>query len=351
MKIVELILSEDELSAGVEAISIVEEPAIEEDFVALKNQEGKEYKFAEVDKEKKILVGALLVPNRPIYRQDSEGEEYYIYFSRDTVLKASQMFLKNGYQANSTLEHEDKINGLTLVESWIVDDPEMDKSKLYGMNLPKGTWAGTVKVDNEDIWNEYVKTGKVKGFSIEGYFADKAERPKEALPEELSKDEQAQNVLDQLHEMLLTFQETGKVCLESYSDYPSGVKNNAKRALEWADKNGWGSCGTPVGKRRANQLAKGQPISVETIKRMAGFLNRHRGNYKDKNSYDDGCGSLMYDAWGGKAGLRWANKKLNELDMSAMEILKKPCWDGYEQIGTKMKDGKEVPNCVPIKRK
>jgi len=349
MKIVELILSEEELNTGVEAISIVEEPAIEEDFVALKNQ--KEYKFAEVDKEKKILVGPLLIPNKPIYRQEGNDEGYYIYFSRDTVLKASQMFLKNGNQSKSTLEHEEKLNGLTLVESWIVEDPEMDKTKLYGMSLPKGTWAGTVKVDNNEIWQDYVKTGKVKGFSIEGYFADKAERPKELIPEQMSKEEQAQVTIDKLHEMIMTFQETGNVELESYSDYPSGVKNNAKRVVEWTEKNGWGSCGTSVGKTRASQIANGRPLSVSTIKRMASYLTRHRKDLDASTSYSDGCGKLMYDAWGGKAALRWAESKLNELGLSAMEVLKKPCWDGYEQIGTKKKNGKEVPNCVPIKRK
>lgn len=347
MEIIELILSDEELASGVEAISVVEEPAIEEDFVALKSQE---YKFAEADKEKKILVGALLIPNKPIFRKDGD-KEYYIYFSRKTVLKASQMFLKAGNQSNSTLEHEEVIKGLTLVESWIVEDPEMDKSKLYNMSLPKGTWVGTVKVDNDDIWDNYVKTGKVKGFSIEGYFADKAERPKELIPEELSAEQEADLIVDQLHEMILTFKETGKVELESYSDYPSGVKNNAKRALEWAEKNGWGSCGTGVGKQRANQLANGKPISVSTIKRMASYLQRHAKDLDASKSYEDGCGKLMYDSWGGKAGLRWAESKLNELGLSSMEILKKPCWDGYEQIGTKMEGGKEVPNCVPIKRK
>ena len=347
MDIIELILSEDELASGVEAISVVEDPAIEADFVALKSQE---YKFAEADVEKKILVGPLLIPNKPIFRKDDD-KEYYIYFSRKTVRQASQMFLKAGNQSKSTLEHQEAIDGLTLVESWIVEDPEMDKSKLYNMSLPKGTWVGTVKVDNEDIWQNYVKTGKVKGFSIEGYFADKAERPKEALPEELSKEQEAELVLDQLHEMILTFQETGNIELESYSDYPSGVKNNAKRALEWAEENGWGSCGTGVGKQRANQLAKGKPISVSTIKRMASYLTRHAKDLDKSTSYSDGCGKLMYDSWGGKAALRWANSKLNELGLSAMEVLKKPCWEGYEQIGFKTKDGKKVPNCVPIKRK
>ena len=175
MKIIELILDEEQDDIGVDAISIVESPAIESDFVALKNQE---IKLAEVDKEKKILMGALLIPNKPIYRNGGEGE-YYIYFSKDTIVKASQMFLQNGKQSNSTLEHNQALNGLTLVESWIVEDKVKDKTALYGLDVPVGTWMGSVKVNNEDVWNEYVKTNKVKGFSIEGYFADKMETPKD----------------------------------------------------------------------------------------------------------------------------------------------------------------------------
>mgnify|MGYP006086393305 FL=1 len=175
MKIIELILDEEQDDIGVDAISIVESPAIESDFVALKNQE---IKLAEVDKEKKILMGALLIPNKPIYRNGGEGE-YYIYFSKDTIVKASQMFLQNGKQSNSTLEHDEVLNGLTLVESWITESKEQDKSAMYGLDVPVGTWMGSVKVNNEDVWNEYVKTNKVKGFSIEGYFADKMETPKD----------------------------------------------------------------------------------------------------------------------------------------------------------------------------
>ena len=180
MKIIELILDE-ESELGIEAISVVENPAIEEDFIALKSQE---IKLAEIDGEKKILMGALLVPNKPIYRRNGE-DEYYIYFSKDTVEKASQMYLMQGNQNNSTLEHQYELNGLSLVESWIVEDKVHDKSVKYGMDLPIGTWVGSVKVNNDKVWNEFVKTGKVKGFSIEGYFADKMERPKEPIKEEV----------------------------------------------------------------------------------------------------------------------------------------------------------------------
>jgi len=182
MKIVELILDEEQEESGIEAISIVESPAIESDFVALKNEE---VKLAEISKEKRILLGALLIPNKPIYRNGSEGD-YYIFFSKDTISKASQMYLRNGYQNNSTLEHSKDLKGLTLVESWIVEDEVQDKSRKYGLNVPVGTWMGAVKVNNEEVWNEYVRTNKVKGFSIEGYFADKMEAPKEAVKEDMS---------------------------------------------------------------------------------------------------------------------------------------------------------------------
>ena len=183
MKIIELILDEEQDEIGVDAISIVESPAIESDFVALKNEE---IKLAEVDKDKRILMGALLIPNKPIYRNSEEGE-YYIYFSKETIVKASQMFLQNGNQSNSTLEHNKVLDGLTLVESWIVES-EQDKSRHYGLNVPVGTWMGSVKVNNSKIWKDYVKTKKVKGFSIEGYFADKMEQTKKMAKEDMEAD-------------------------------------------------------------------------------------------------------------------------------------------------------------------
>ena len=106
---------------------------------------------------------------------------------------------------------------------------------------------------------------------------------------------------------------------ESISDYPQGVRSNAQKVLDFVDKNGWGSCGTGVGKQRANQLAKGEPISIETIQRMANYLTRHAKDLESSTTYNDGCGKLMYDAWGGKAGLRWAKSKLKELNLSDEE--------------------------------
>jgi len=329
MKLIELILDDDE-AIGVEAISVVENPAIESDFVALKTQE---IKLAEIDKEKRLLMGALLIPKKPIYRKSGE-DEYYIFFSEKTVAKASQMYLQNGNQSNSTLEHNSELQGLTLVESWIVEDKQKDKTALYGLDVPVGTWMGSVKVENEDVWNNYVKTGKVKGFSIEGYFADKMERPNEELKEHLMQYPHTMyNPKTGASVKIMTKEEHDKYTkkgwthskpkqyeeeLASYTDYPQGATNNAKRALAWVEKNGWGSCGEATGKNRANQLAKREPISRDTIARMASF-KRHQ-QHKDV-PYSEGCGGLMWDAWGGTAGVNWAIRKLDELEK--LEQLKK----------------------------
>lgn len=177
MKVIELIIDETMELSGIDAISIVESPAIEENWVALNKQEPKEYKFAEVSKEKRIIMGALLVPEKQIYRRDEEEGEYMIWFSKDTIRQCMELFFKNGNQSNATFEHLETITGLTMVESWIVEDEKIDKSNLYNLGAKVGTWMGTIKVDNDVIWNDFIKTGLVKGFSIEGYFADKAITP------------------------------------------------------------------------------------------------------------------------------------------------------------------------------
>ena len=124
-------------------------------------------------------MGAVLIPNKPIYRKEGETE-FYLYFSKDTVRRASELFMINGFQSNTTLEHQVPVKGLTMVESWIVESAEHDKSKAFDLSVPVGTWMASIKVENDDVWNDFVKTGEVRGFSIEGYF-------KPELREELSK--------------------------------------------------------------------------------------------------------------------------------------------------------------------
>ena len=303
MRIIELLIDEDALLSGIEAISIVDKPAIEENFIALKEQT--KVNLAEIDKEKRILMGAALIPNKNIYRTDGE-DEYYIYFSDDTVRKASELFLMRGNQNKSTLEHEAELNGLTVVESWIVEDEVHDKSRKYGLDMPVGTWMVSMKVNNEEVWENYVKTGLVKGFSIEGYFTDKLEMSK--MGDDINENE-ATEILFEIQDFL----DSKKYELKTFNDYPESVSNNAKKVLKYVDENGWGSCGTAVGKRRASQLASKCNLTVSTIKRMYSFLSRHKSDLEASKSYSDGCGKLMYDAWGGLSALSWSRSKLRGL--------------------------------------
>ena len=313
MDIIELFIDENDDVSGIEAVSIVENPAIEEDFVALKNQE---FKFAEVNKEKRILMGAALIPNKPIYRR-SEENEYYIYFSRDTVRKASELFFIRGNHNKSTLEHQMPLEGLVAVESWIVENKDKDKSSHYGMDMPLGTWMLSMKVLNDDVWNNYVKTGKVKGFSIEGYFADRMERPKEPiadLQEELSAIEEAEAefMLSQIKAVIKNDKRLKKgkrTEMETFSDYPQSVSNNAKRGIE-LNKKVNNKCATQVGKVRAKQLADRKPISMETIKRMFSYLSRAEEFYDGSDT--EACGTISYLLWGGKSAKTWAESKIKQ---------------------------------------
>jgi hypothetical protein len=306
IKVIELIIDEENEISGIDAISIVDDPAIQEDFIMLSSQE---VKLAEVDQEKKILMGPALIPNKKIYRRSGE-DEYYIYFSEDTVRKASELFLTKGYQNNATLEHDGDLDGLSVVESWIIDDTNQDKSRKYGFDLPNGTWMVSMKVYDDSVWSDYVKTGKVKGFSIEGHFADAMERPQEQLPEYGDEELEALSLIEELTEAM-------EVELRTYNDYPKAARENAQKVLDWRLRYGRDEVKgmTRVGWRRANQLAKGQKISRSTIARMASF-NRHRRNatidpdlrgtpWKD-------AGYVAWLGWGGTEGVNWAIRKMKQ---------------------------------------
>jgi len=311
MDIVELFIDEEDEISGIEAVSIVENPAIEEDFIALKNHE---VKFAEVNKEKRILMGAALIPNKPIYRRN-EDKEYYIYFSRDTVRKASELFFIKGNYNKSTLEHGKALSGLVAVESWLVEDSKKDKSAAYGMDMPVGTWMLSMKVQNDDVWENYVKTGKVKGFSIEGYFADRLERPNEPNALAALEEEEAEYLLSEITAIIKRdnrYKDGKTIEMESYSDYPDSVKNNAKRGIELNEKIN-NKCATPVGKIRAQQLAQGKPISIETIKRMYSYLSRAEEYYIPEDN--EACGTISFLLWGGLSAKRYAEAKLKDLGL------------------------------------
>lgn len=158
---------EDATDGDLYAISIVDDPANGYQFIAL----SKEKELVKMSSEKKkILTGVVLVPNQTIYRKFDNGQEFNLTFNEQTILRLSQDFLIKGYQKNSTYNHSDKfLNGISTVESWIVEDPANDKSNALGFSdLPKGTWMVSMKLSDE-LWAEYIETGKATGFSIDSF--------------------------------------------------------------------------------------------------------------------------------------------------------------------------------------
>lgn len=169
--ILDLDFSEEDMEAGVFAISVVNNPAIKSDFLTLSSEEDK-MNLAAIDDNKMLLMGAVLIPDLVIPRKNGKN----IRFSKEVIRKASEVFFKRGYQRESTLEHnqEEKLPKMTVVESWIVEDADKDKSALYNLNLPVGSWVVSMKCDNDEIY-EMAKQGQINGFSIEGIFPEKNE--------------------------------------------------------------------------------------------------------------------------------------------------------------------------------
>ena len=183
MDLIELFINDDEANDGISAISFVKQPAIEENFVALSQQK---VEFKSIDDDKRVVVGLALIPNKEIYRRQGDYE-YNIVFSEDTVKKASHLYLKQLNNNNATLEHEKDATGISVVESWIVEDVETDKSKLYDLNAAKGSWVVVMKVDNDEIWKD-VKDGTYLGLSIEGIFSDQEVKTSEEQMEEMKEE-------------------------------------------------------------------------------------------------------------------------------------------------------------------
>jgi len=172
------------------AISLVEEPAIEETLVALSDQ--KEIKVQMANEEKHMVYSAVLVPDKPIYRRNDEGEEFYVEFTKESIEKMSQQFLKEYKQNEITLDHETMASDITVVESWIKSDLYKDKSVALGLNenLPVGTWFAGMKVNQIDVWDR-IKSGELKGFSVESLIR----------LEEFGKQKENNMVIDETNEM------------------------------------------------------------------------------------------------------------------------------------------------------
>jgi hypothetical protein len=168
MQTYKVVLNENDES-GIYAISLVDDPATKELFISL-SAEQTDIQLATANEEKRIVVGPVLIPNQLIMRNDPDGgEPFNIMFEAETITEIHEKFIKNGFQNNSTIEHDGKfIEDVTFTETWIKEDDVHDKSVLYGFKHPIGTLYGMQKINNDEVWNDYIKTGKVKGFSIDG---------------------------------------------------------------------------------------------------------------------------------------------------------------------------------------
>jgi hypothetical protein len=215
MKLYELILDNaEDADSGVFALSLVSDPAIQANWVYFSKEGKQQIQFATIDNDKRTIVAPVLIPDMHILRIDSDtGEEYKVYFTKETVEQLAQKYLQNGYQSKATFEHLENIDGeVTVVESWVSKSATKDKSALYfNRSFPIGTWFVTMKVNDETLWQEYVKTGVVKAISLEGIFdhklvkASKIESIMEKEVDELT-EEEAEIVLSKIKEIILEAQ-------------------------------------------------------------------------------------------------------------------------------------------------
>ena len=206
---------------GVYAISVVEQPAIGVDFVALSEQHSVKFK----EDFRGLLYGALLIPDQLIYRRNDEtDEEYYVKYSKDTIRAIAYNYLKQANQNNATVEHAKVVDGVSLVETWIIEG-ENDKSKNFGFDLPEGTWFGCMKVENEEV-KQQIQNKEVLGFSIEGKF----EVEKEMY---LSAHEEFAAILAEI-EQLLTLATQEEIDAR-YDDYMSAVNMTYSELKAWSE--------------------------------------------------------------------------------------------------------------------
>jgi hypothetical protein len=255
IKVIEYGIDEGGL-LGVYAISVVEQPAIGVDFVALSEQHNVKFK----EDFRGLLYGALLIPDQLIYRRNDEtNEEYYVKYSKDTIRAIAYNYLKQANQNNATVEHAKVVDGVSLVETWIIEG-ENDKSKNFGFDLPEGTWFGCMKVENEEV-KKQIQNKEVLGFSIEGNFI--AEK-------EMYLSEQQPTLIEEL-EQLLTLATQEEIDAR-YDDYMSAVNMTYSELKAWSET-------------ECSQLAS---LDRSPIERNLELLQTNKADWTNKHFEDAG---------------------------------------------------------------
>jgi hypothetical protein len=350
-KVYELKIEEDDDISGIDSISLVDEPAIEINWMYFSKEkphefhipDGEDNKYLEklvsiAQNEQDLFDEGWVVskitpfgkedfitapdPNGPSEENEKEYRVRYKYVlnpkaGNEPIIPTTRDFCRELIQKNYVWRLED-MDALT--------NDEGDSALVWrgGYNC-RHLWARIEYTLDSTIRNKAsVNTGKID--------------PQAPLDTRVLGLEQPSTVVP-------AWPSFSKVNMESVSDYPDSVKNNAKAVLKYVDENGWGSCGTSVGKIRASQLANGEPISEDTVKRMYSYLSRHKVDLESSKSYDDGCGKLMYDSWGGLSALSWAESKLKDFGYDVGTI------GGYEDPNIKKKKKKDQKFAIDSEEK
>ena len=315
-EIVELIMNDDTDDLGVNIISLVDKPAIGVEWITLAEQD---IHNLIIEMASNDLVGEVYDPETTIYvdltkqqfstikdflngvmafdilgklgiKKEQKPERRYKY----TGPSAERNFCKAMLRLNKIYTKEEISDMSQKIDTGFRHNKQPYSLFDFkgGVNC-KHFWEELDVFKNEDGTTVFISHGRAKGKA--GEIANASNN-------------------------FWRFNDITNFQLESITDYPKGISDVAKKAVEWADENGWGSCGTQVGKTRASQLAKGEPISIDTIKRMFSYLSRHKVDLESSKSYEDGCGKLMYDAWGGEPALRWSERILNQIEKEKMKF-------------------------------
>ena len=271
---------------GVFAISVVEQPAIGVDFVALSEQHSVKFK----EDFRGLLYGALLIPDQLIYRRDDKTEEeYYVKYSKDTIRAIAYNYLKQNMTNNATVEHAKVVEGVSLVETWIIEG-ENDKSKNFGFDLPEGTWFGCMKVENDEV-KKQIQNKEVLGFSIEGNFAVEKEMY-------MNKHDEFAAIMDELTQLLTLA--TQEEIDARYDDYMKAVNMTYSELKAWSETEcsqlaslDRGPINRNLNLLQTNKAEWGEKEYNDAGKTIA-FINRMRENDAGESVIDENgneCGS------------------------------------------------------------
>lgn len=340
-RVFELKIEEDDLLSGVDAVSLVDEPAICINWLAFnKTQEdffipdGEDMKFSSMiiskgQSEQDLfddgyeLVSEDFIsssPNSPSFEDTEERLIRYKYVlnpqaSGSPIKDTTREFCKDLLQKNLVYRVED-LEGIT-------NDLGSSAMVWRGSYNCRHLWKKIEYKKGDRIVNKgSVTKGRIDGaesYDVMGLPQDDTRVPGKAS---FGYDNPLPSYVDEVSGDTISKSLVEPTTFESYSDYPDSVKNNAQAVLKYVEENGWGSCGTEVGKIRANQLAKGEPISLDTVKRMYSYLSRHEVDLESSKGYGDGCGKLMYDSWGGKSALSWSQSKINQEEKMSKQYFK-----------------------------